>query len=161
MYDTALDLTTPSKLTGTVLNLHDLHLSLEIFKQKNVISIMEYTGIYERKSWIYRGEIALDGLALVFLLAVVVEKLVEIFKDIVYAIPMFPDKFRPLTLELLSLACGTLLAFQTNINAFDLLQVKVSSAIVGIATTGLVIGKGANFAHDFFQSYSNVKKHSP
>ena len=103
----------------------------------------------------------MDGLALVFLLAVVVEKLVEIFKDIVYAIPMFPDKFRPLTLELLSLACGILLAFQTNINAFDLLQVKVSSAIVGIATTGLVIGKGANFAHDFFQSFSNVKKHSP
>lgn len=120
---------------------------------------MEYNGIYKGGSWSYRGEIVLDGLALVFLLAVVVEKLVEIFKDIVYSIPMFPDKFRPLTLEILSLACGILLAFQTNINAFDLLNVKISTPIIGIATTGLVIGKGANFAHDFFQSFSKVKKH--
>lgn len=106
-----------------------------------------------------RGEIALDGLALVFLLAVVVEKLVEIFKDIVYSIPMFPVKFRPITLEILSLALGILLAFQTKINAFELLNVNVSNPIFGIATTGLVIGKGANFAHDFFQSYSKTKKH--
>lgn len=129
------------------------------FKRKNVISLQEYTGIYERGSWICRGEIALDGLALVFLLAVVVEKFVEIFKDVVYSIPMFPDKFRPLTLEILSLACGLLLASQTNINAFELLNIKISNPIIGIATTGLVIGKGANFAHDFFQSFSKVKKH--
>lgn len=57
----------------------------------------------------------MDGLTLVFFLAVVVEKLVEIFKNIVYFIPFFPDKFRPLTLELLSLACGLFLAFQANI----------------------------------------------
>lgn len=101
----------------------------------------------------------MDGLALVFFLAVVVEKLVEIFKDIVYSIPMLPVKFRPLTLELLSLACGILLAFQTNINAFELLNVKIANAMIGIITTGLVIGKGANFAHDFFQSYSKTKKY--
>ncbi|HWQ41404.1 MAG TPA: hypothetical protein VN456_05135 [Desulfosporosinus sp.] len=101
----------------------------------------------------------MDGLALVFLLAVVVEKLVEIFKDIVYSIPFLPDKFRPLTLELLSLACGLILAFQVNINAFELLDVKILNPVIGIVTTGLVIGKGANFAHDFFQSFNNVKKH--
>jgi len=120
---------------------------------------VEYNGIYERRSWSYRGEIVLDGLALVFLLAVVVEKLVEIFKDIVYAIPFLPDKFRPLTLELLSLACGILLAFQTHINAFVLLNVQISDPMIGIVTTGLVIGKGANFAHDFFQSFNDGKKH--
>lgn len=129
------------------------------FKRKNVIKLQEYTGIYERGSWIYRGEIALDGIALVLLLAVVVERLVEIFKDIVYAIPFLPDKFRPLTLELLSLACGIFLAFQTNINAFELLNIKISNAMIGIVTTGLVIGKGANFTHDFFQSYSKTNKH--
>ena len=101
----------------------------------------------------------MDGLALVFILAIVVEKLVEIFKDIVYAIPFLPDKFRPLTLEVLSLACGVLLAYQANINAFDLLNVKILNPMIGIGVTGLVIGKGSNFAHDFFQSYSNVKKH--
>jgi len=95
----------------------------------------------------------LNGLVLVFLLAIVVEKLVEIFKDIIYAIPFLPDEFRPLTLELLSLACGLLLAFQTNINAFELLNIKITDPFVGIITTGLVIGKGANFAHDFFSSY--------
>ncbi|WP_407313740.1 hypothetical protein [Desulfosporosinus sp. SB140] len=101
----------------------------------------------------------MDGLALVFLLAVVVEKLVEIFKTIVFSIPFFPDKFRPLTLQLLSLACGLLLAFQANINAMDLLKVKILNPMIGVAITGLVIGKGANFAHDFFQSVEkNPKK---
>ena len=92
----------------------------------------------------------MDGLALISFLAVVVEKVVEIFKDVVYAIPFLPDKFRPLTLELLSLVFGLLLAFLSNINALELINVHVFSPIVGIVITGLVIGKGANFAHDFF-----------
>ncbi|MDR3543092.1 MAG: hypothetical protein P4L69_19325 [Desulfosporosinus sp.] len=100
----------------------------------------------------------MDGLALVSFLAVVVEKLVEIFKDVVYAIPFLPDKFRPLTLELLSLVSGIILAFQTNVNFFELLNVKISNPMIGIVTTGLVIGKGANFAHDFFQSFCKTKK---
>lgn len=102
----------------------------------------------------------MDGLALVFLLAIVVEKLVQIFKDIVYAIPFFPDKFRPLTLEILSLALGLYLAFQANINAFELFNLSVFNPTVGMVISGLVIGKGANFAHDFFQSYSNNKNTS-
>lgn len=100
----------------------------------------------------------MDGLALVFFLAVLVEKVVEIFKDIVYSVPFFPDKFRPLTLELLSLACGVILAFQSSINAFELLNVEISNPKVGMVVTGLVIGKGANFAHDFFHSYGKNNK---
>lgn len=100
----------------------------------------------------------MDGIALVFLLAVVVEKLVQIFKDVVYAIPFLPDKFRPLTLEILSLACGLLLAFQTNIDAFELMNVKIPNPMIGIVVTGLVIGKGANFAHDFFGSFCKGSK---
>ncbi|MDR3601806.1 MAG: hypothetical protein P4L49_15200 [Desulfosporosinus sp.] len=99
----------------------------------------------------------MNGIALVMLLAVVVEKLVQIFKDVVYAIPVLPDKFRPLTLEMLSLSCGLLLAFQTNINAFELINVKIPNPMLGVAITGLVIGKGANFAHDFFDLYSKGK----
>ncbi|MBC2723739.1 hypothetical protein [Desulfosporosinus sp.] len=100
----------------------------------------------------------MDGLALVFFLAVLVEKVVEIFKDIVYAIPVFPDKFRPLTLEVLSLACGVVLAFQSDINALELLDVKISTPGIGIVITGLVIGKGANFAHDFFHTFGKNNK---
>lgn len=100
----------------------------------------------------------MDGLALVFFLAVLVEKVVEIFKDIVYSVPFFPDKFRPLTLELLSLACGVILAFQSSINAFEFLNVEISNPRVGMVVTGLVIGKGANFAHDFFHSYGKNNK---
>lgn len=95
---------------------------------------------------------------LVFLLAVVVEKSIEIFKNIVYAMPFFPDKFRPLTLELLGLTLGLLLAFQVNINAMELLNVKLEDPKIGIAITGLVVGKGANFAHDFFHSVGNNRK---
>jgi len=98
-----------------------------------------------------------DGLTLVFFLAVVVEKVVDIFKEIVYAIPFLPDKFRPLTLEVLSLACGVLFAFQANIDVLMLLGVKIVNPMIGVAITGLVIGKGANFAHDFFQSFSKDK----
>lgn len=99
----------------------------------------------------------MDGLTLVFFLAVVVEKVVDIFKEIVYAIPFLPDKFRPLTLEVLSLACGVLFAFQANIDVLMLLGVKIVNPMIGVAITGLVIGKGANFAHDFFQSFSKDK----
>lgn len=99
----------------------------------------------------------MNGIALVFLLSMVVEKLVQLFKDLVAAIPILPDKFKPLTLELISLAFGILLAFQTKMNAFELLDVHFSSANVGMFITGLVIGKGANFAHDFFQSFSKSK----
>lgn len=99
----------------------------------------------------------MDGLALVILLAVVVEKVVEVVKDIVYAIPFFPDKFRPLTLKLISLACGVLLAFQSGINVLEILNVKTTNPMIGIGITGLVIGKGSNFAHDFFQSFTKVK----
>lgn len=100
----------------------------------------------------------MDGLALVFFLAVLVEKVVEIFKDVVYAIPILPDKFRPLTLELLSLAFGLILAFQSDINALELLDVKIFNPTIGIGITGLVIGKGANFAHDFFHSFGKDAK---
>ena len=100
----------------------------------------------------------MDGLTLVFFLAVLVEKVVEIFKDIVYAIPFFSDKFKPLTLEVLSVVCGVVLAFQTDINALELLNVKISNPTVGIGITGLVIGKGANFSHDFFHSFGKNKK---
>ncbi|GAB6152847.1 hypothetical protein JCM17380_15970 [Desulfosporosinus burensis] len=100
----------------------------------------------------------MDGITLVVFLAIVVEKVVEIFKGIVCTIPIFPDKFKPLTLELLSLACGVLLAFQSGINALDLLDVKIANPLIGIGITGLVIGKGSNFAHDFFHSFSKNKR---
>lgn len=124
---------------------------------KNVLKAEEYNGIYRREAVFSRGEIALNGIALVLFLAIVVEKLVQVFKDVVYALPYLPDKFRPLTLELLSLGCGLLLAFQTNINALELINVKTADPGIGVVITGLVIGKGANFAHDFFDLYNKNK----
>jgi hypothetical protein len=100
----------------------------------------------------------MDGLTLVFLLAVVVEKVVEVFKDIVYAIPFLPDKFKPLTLEILSLTCGLILAFQCNLDALRLLDVQIPNSMIGVGITGLVIGKGANFAHDFFHTFGKDQK---
>lgn len=96
----------------------------------------------------------MDALSLVVLLALVVEKVVELFKTLVYSLPFLPDKFRPLTLELISLASGILLAYETQINALTLIGVPTLDPFVGIVITGLVIGKGANFAHDFFHLFS-------
>lgn len=99
----------------------------------------------------------MDGLAIVILLAVLVEKVMEIFKDVVGTIAIFPNKFKPLMLELLSLACGVLLAYQSGINIFELLDLKIKNPLIGIGITGLVIGKGSNFAHDFFHSFKKLK----
>lgn len=95
----------------------------------------------------------MDGLALVFFLAFVVEKLVQLFKDIVYAIPFLPDKFKPLTLQLISLGFGIVLAVGAGLNALELMHVQFAYPYVGMVITGLVIGKGANFAHDFFHGF--------
>lgn len=99
----------------------------------------------------------MDGLSLIFILAVVVEKLVDLFKTIVYAIPFLPDKFKPITLELLSLGVGIILAYETNSNSLTLMGVNTIDPWVGTIITGLVIGKGSNFAHDFFH-YVNQKQ---
>lgn len=100
----------------------------------------------------------MDGLGLILFLSVLLEKLMQLFKDIVAVIPVFPDKFRPLTLELLSLACGILFAYGTNLNAFEVFNVNFAYPQVGVIMTGLVIGKGSNFAHDFFSVYAKPKK---
>ena len=65
-----------------------------------------------------------------------------------------------LTLETSSLACGLLFAYQAKINAFMLLDVKIMNPTLGVVITGLVIGKGANFAHDFFHSCRKDKNMS-
>jgi hypothetical protein len=100
----------------------------------------------------------LDALSLVVLLSVVVEKVVELFKTLVYSIPFLPDKFRPFTLELLSLGVGVLLAYETQIDALNLIGVKTMDNLIGIVITGLVIGKGSNFVHDFFEHFITKPK---
>lgn len=97
----------------------------------------------------------MDALSLVMLLAVVVEKVVDLFKTLVYSLPFLPEKFRPLTLELISLGTGVLLAYETQVDALGLIGIQTQNALVGVIITGLVIGKGANFAHDFFHYVSN------
>lgn len=98
-----------------------------------------------------------DGVALLFFLSVVVEKVLQLFKDLVNALPFLPDKFKPMTLQLISLICGLALAYATDLNAFDILNIKFAHPQIGVLFTGLVIGKGANFAHDFFGTFEKVK----
>jgi hypothetical protein len=100
----------------------------------------------------------MDGLALVFFLSVVVEKLLQLVKDLVNVIPFLPDKFKPLTIQLMSLVFGLMLAYAADLNAFDLMSIKSAHPNIGIFLTGLVIGKGANFAHDFFSILEKPKK---
>lgn len=99
----------------------------------------------------------MDAISSIFILAVVVEKLVELFKTLVYALPFLPEKFKPMTLELISLGLGILLAYETNINSLTLMGVETLDPLVGVVITGLVIGKGSNFAHDFYHYVSKTK----
>ncbi len=100
----------------------------------------------------------MDALSLVVILAIVVEKVVDILKTIIGSIPSLPDNFRPLTLELLSLGLGVLLAYETQIDALCLIGVETQNNYMGIIITGLVVGKGANFAHDFFHNFNQKQK---
>ncbi|NMA68784.1 MAG: hypothetical protein GX958_05135 [Desulfitobacterium sp.] len=100
----------------------------------------------------------MDALSLVVILAIVVEKIVDILKTIVGLIPNLPAQFRPLTLELLSLGFGVLLAYETQIDALCLIGVETQNNYIGIIITGLVVGKGANFAHDFFHAFDQKRK---
>ena len=100
----------------------------------------------------------MDGIAAVFVLAVAVEKMVQVLKDLIYKIPFLPDSFRPFTLELISLGCGMLFAFGAGLDAVQLMGIKLSYHWLGLVVTGLVIGKGSNFAHDFFHNYQKDKK---
>jgi len=134
--------------TDFFLSLKNQKAKLEYSYRRGVVSI-------ER---LEKGEIRVDALSLVMLLAVVVEKVVELFKTLVYSIPFLQDKFRPLTLELISLGTGILLAYETQINALELIGIQTKDVLVGVIITGLVIGKGSNFAHDFFHYVNNKQK---
>ena len=97
----------------------------------------------------------MDAISLVVLLAIGVEKVVDLLKNLVSLIPSLPDKIRPLALELISLGIGILLAYETQIDALAVIGVKTQHSYLGIIITGLVVGKGANFAHDFFHYFSS------
>ncbi|CDX04761.1 hypothetical protein DesLBE_2574 [Desulfitobacterium sp. LBE] len=103
----------------------------------------------------------MDALSMVVLLAVVVEKIVDLFKTVVSTIPFLPDKIRPFTLELISLGIGILLAYETQIDALSLIGIQTKNGYVGVIITGLVVGKGANFAHDFFHLFNAKQRKVP
>lgn len=103
----------------------------------------------------------MDALSIVVLLAVVVEKIVDLFKTIVSTISFLPDKVRPLTLELISLGIGILLAYETQIDALSLIGIQTKNGYAGVIITGLVVGKGANFAHDFFRLFNAKQRNGP
>lgn len=87
------------------------------------------------------------GLALAFL----AESMVEyVFGQVVDHIPAL-SQFR-WALMYVALAAGVGLAFYYQVDVLALIQDEPSTP-VGFAMSGLVIGRGANFFHDFISRY--------
>jgi len=64
----------------------------------------------------------------------------------------FPDFLRQYSARYVALILGLLLAFGFAVNIPALLGLEAVWAWVGIAVTGVVIGRGANYIHDLLSS---------
>ncbi len=59
-----------------------------------------------------------------------------------------------------AIAIGLILAVGANIDIFVLLGVPLKFSLMGNIITGLIISRGANFAHDILQIAYNIMKNS-
>lgn len=60
----------------------------------------------------------------------------------------FPDFLRQYSARYIALILGLLLAFGFSVNIPELLGLEAIAPWVGVAVTGVVIGRGANYIHD-------------
>ena len=94
---------------------------------------------------------------LIFILCILVEQLITIFKDFIKFIPKLPDKLQEATLQLISVGLGVVIAFATKANLFTIIGIESINQSVGIILAGLVISRGSNFAHDLFDVINKEK----
>ena len=83
-------------------------------------------------------------------MGILVEAVVEVIKSI------FSDGKLNYTV-LLSIGVGILFAFTLRVDLFQLLGIDVHITYVGTVLSGLVVSRGANFAHDLLDKLQGDK----
>lgn len=68
----------------------------------------------------------------------------------------FTDFLRQYSARYIALILGLLLAFGFSVNIPELLRLEAIAPWVGIAVTGVVIGRGANYIHDVLSTIMSL-----
>ncbi len=92
----------------------------------------------------------MNELLILVTMGILVEAVVEVIKSI------FSDGKLNYTV-LLSIGVGILFAFTLRVDLFQLLGIDVHITYVGTVLSGLVVSRGANFAHDLLDKLQGDK----
>lgn len=88
----------------------------------------------------------MEGITLIFIVAVLIEALVEYAKSI-YAF-FEKDEFKAGITQLITILISIALGFAFNITLFSLLGITVN-ATLDVVLSGIIISRGANYTSDF------------
>lgn len=96
------------------------------------------------------------GVAAFVALATLVEVVVEILKPLYVKLEEILDNREvPVEIDIvISMVIGIVLAFGAKVNIFEVLDIPFAWAPVAYVITGLLLSKGSNFTHDFFERFS-------
>ena len=89
----------------------------------------------------------MEGIALVFVMAVVVEALVEYGKSIGKA--LLNSGWQTAVTQLCAIAVAVVLCFAAGGNLFTAVGITFAWPWLGVVLTGVLISRGANFVSDF------------
>lgn len=84
------------------------------------------------------------------LLGIIVESTVEILKS------LYEEKKLNID-NLMSIVIGLVIAFTTNVNILDIIEVN-NHPIIGLILTGILISRGSNYIHDLIDNINSVGK---
>ncbi|MDL2318184.1 hypothetical protein LJC74_03695 [Eubacteriales bacterium OttesenSCG-928-A19] len=90
-------------------------------------------------------------IAMVLMMAVIVEAIVEVVKGWVPAETKTPGWVWPVV----SAVLGVGLCIAASVDVFALLDVSLSVPLLGAVLTGVLISRGANFVHDLWNNIKN------
>lgn len=95
----------------------------------------------------------MEGITLIIALAIVTEALIEYGKSIGKAL-IGGDKKTALT-QIAAIAASVLLCFAAGADLFEVAGIKFAWPWVGVALTGILGSRGANYLSDFIKKIHN------
>lgn len=97
----------------------------------------------------------MEGIVLIVVMAIVVEALIEYAKTIGKAVK--EGGWKTAITQLAAIALGVLLCFMTGGDLFTVVGISFAWPWLGIALTGIIISRGANYVSDFVKKLQGVK----
>ncbi len=98
----------------------------------------------------------MTGIVLIITMAIVVEALIEYCKSIGKA--FLSGEWKTAVTQLVAIVVAVLLCFMTGADLFAVVEIAFAWPWVGVALTGIIISRGANYVSDFVKRLQGVKK---